>query len=135
MSTSSDLRRLEEIVGKLSGEKALRDEAKAIIRGMIDAQARDSTTAAWWGENGPKRPLSPQARRVVDFVVVNDGATVREIATNLGIEEDNARRLVNRADDQLLDREGKATISWDGTGVARTATTSIVVSHIQPRRR
>lgn len=130
MSTDANLRRLEEIVGKLSGDNALRDEAKAIIRGMIDAQARDSVTTRYWRENPPAKPLSPKVRQLVDFVVVNDGATEAELAASLGIKEDNARRLVHRADDQLVERVGKVSISWDGSGVARTATTSIVVSSL-----
>lgn len=132
MSIDSDLRRLDEIIGKLTGDKALRDEAKAIVRRMIDAQARDNTTTQWWRENPPIRPLSQKVHDCVDFVVVNDGATDEEIAVQLGIGRDNARRLVHRADDQLLERVRKVSISWDGSGVARTATTSIVVSAITP---
>jgi hypothetical protein len=79
--------------------------------------------------------LSPRARQLVDFVVANGGATEGQIATFLGINEDNARKLVKRADDQLLERGGKATISWDGSGVARTATTSVVVCSFSPLAR
>lgn len=132
MNTTAALRRLEHILPRLTGDKALRDEAVAIVRGMIDAQA---STAVWWDTYGPDRDLSPRARQLVDFVVANGGATEGQIATFLGINEDNARKLVKRADDQLLERGGKATISWDGSGVARTATTSVVVCSFSPLAR
>jgi hypothetical protein len=125
VNTTAALRRLEHILPRLTGEKALLDEATAIIRGMIDAQA---PTVVWWNQYGPDRPLSPVNRRLVDFVILNGEATKKELAAHLGVDEDSAYRYVARADQQLLDRGGKATISWDGSGVARTATTSIVVT-------
>jgi hypothetical protein len=125
MSTIDDLRRLEHIVARLSGDKALRDEGLEIIRGMIDSQA---PTVVWWDQYGPDRPLSAQNRRIINFVVVNGAATKEELAAHLGVDQDSAYRYVSRADQQLLDRGGKATISWDGSGVARTAATSVVVS-------
>jgi len=123
VNMTAALRRLEQILPRLTGDKALRDEAVALIRNLIDAQA---STVEWWDHYGPDRPLSPQTRRLVEFVVVNEGATKKELAAHLDIDEDSAYRTVGRADEQLLERGGKATISWDGSGVARTATTSIV---------
>lgn len=127
MNTTAALRRLEQIVPRLTGDKTLRDEAVAIVRGLIDAQA---STVVWWDQYGPDRPLSPVNRRLLDFVVINGAATKKELAAHLGVDEESAYRYVGRADAQLLERGGKATISWDGSGVARTATTSIVVSQI-----
>ena len=135
MSMDSDLLRLGKIIERLTTDKALLDEAKAIVRRIADAQARESTTTEWWATYGPDKPVSNSSRRIIDFVVVNGEATKEELANHLGVEEETAYRYVSRADDQLLDRGGKATISFDGTGVARTATTSIVVSHIPPLER
>jgi hypothetical protein len=129
MSDIADLRRLEEIVARLTGEKALRDEAKDIVRRLITG----SDTAAWWADHGPERPLPPAPRSLVDYVVVNGQASVSEIAATLDIEEEYARRLVSRADTALLERGGKATISISG-GIVRTAATSIVVSSLRPGR-
>jgi hypothetical protein len=129
VNTTAALRRLERILPRLTGDKALRDEAVSIVRGMIDAQA---PTVVWWDDYGPETPLSPANRLLVDFVVVNGEATKEELAAHLGVDEDSAYRYVARADKQLLERGGKATISWDGSGVARTATTSIVVSQVSP---
>jgi hypothetical protein len=135
MSIEADLRRLGAILERLAGEQKLRDEAKAIVCRMITAQARESTTTEWWATYGPNKPVSNSSRRIIDFVVINGEATKEELATHLGVEEETAYRYVSRADDQLLDRGGKATISFDGTGVARTAITSIIVSNIPPRKR
>ncbi len=132
MSTDADLRRLGKILERLTGDKRLLDDARAIVRRMIDAQP---ATTVWWETYGPDRPLSDTNRRIIDFVVVNGQANKKELAAHLGVDEDSAYRYVSRADGQLLDRGGKATISWDGSGVARTATTSIVVSHIPPQER
>lgn len=132
MNTTAALRRLEQIIPRLTGDKALRDEAVALVRNLIDDQA---STVVWWDQYGPDRPLSPANRRLVDFVVINGAATKKELASHLGVDEKSAYRYVGRADGQLLDRGGKATIFWDGNGVARTATTSIVVSHISPPTR
>jgi uncharacterized protein YidB (DUF937 family) len=133
MSIQADLRRLGVILERLAGEQKLRDEAKAIVCRMITAQAREGTTTEWWATYGTNKPVSDSIRRVIDFSVINDGATTKELAAHLGVDEETAYRYVSRADDQLLDRGGKATISFDGTGVARTATTSIIVSNISPR--
>jgi hypothetical protein len=122
VNTTDALRRLEHILPRLTGDKALRDEAVELVRGMIDAQA---PTAVWWDKYGPDRPLSPATRRLIDFVLVNGAATKEELAAHLNVDEDSAYRYVGRADEQLLARGGKATISWDGSGVARTATTSV----------
>ena len=135
MNTTAALRRLERDIIRQGGDKKLLDANVAIVRGMIDAQAASDTTTVWWDEYGPDRDLSRRARQLVDFVVVNGGATEEQIAAALGINEDNARKLVKRADDQLLERGGKATISWDGRGVARTATTSVVVCSFSPPTR
>jgi hypothetical protein len=90
-------------------------------------------TTAWWQEFGPKgKPLAPQCERAVDLVVTNHGASVTELARTLVITEDNAYRLVTRANNQLHDRGGAASISWDGTKIARTATISVVVSPFPP---
>ena len=132
MSANADLRRLESILERLTGDKKLRDEATRIIRRMIDSQP---ATTVWWDSYGPDRPLSDTNRRIFDFVVVNGQATKEELAVHLNVDEDSAYRYVSRADGQLVDRGGKATISWDGNGVARTATTSIIVSNISPRER
>jgi hypothetical protein len=136
VSTTADLRRLDFILSKLTGDKRLRDEAQAIVRGMIDAQARENTTTEWWAENGPTgKPLSGQEKRVVDFVVVNGSATKKELARHLGVGEDAAYRYVSRANTHLHDEGGKASISWDGSGAARTATISVVVSSFSPPAR
>ncbi len=132
MNTTAALRRLERILPRLTGDKALRDEAVSIVRGMIDAQA---PTVVWWDDYGPETPLSPTNRRLVDFVVVNGKATKKELAAHLGVEEDTAYKYVSNADRQLLERGGKATISWDGHGLARTATTSLVVCSFSPPAR
>lgn len=132
MSMDSDLRRLGAILERLTGDKALRDEAKAIVRRLSDTPP---STVDWWDTFGPNRPLSPTNRAIIDFVVVNGQATKQELAAHLNTDEENAYRYVSRADEQLLERGGKATISWDGRGVARTAATSIVVSNFPPRSR
>lgn len=130
MNTTAALRRLEQIVPRLTGDKALRDEAVAIVRGLIDAQA---STVVWWGQYGPEPgkewrpglPLPPRPMALVDYIVLNGPSPVAAVAANLGIEEDNLRRVVSRADTQLVDRGGKATISISA-GMVQTATTSIV---------
>ncbi len=132
MSTTAALRRLEQIVPRLTGDKALRAEAVALVRQLIDDQA---STGVWWDQYGPDRPLSPVNQRLLDFVVVNGAATKKDLAAHLNVDEDSAYRYVSKADNQLLERGGRATISWDGSGVARTATTSIVVSQISPPAR
>ena len=123
MSDIADLRRLEEIVARLAGDKALRDEAKEILRRLVST----SGTAGWWATHGPDRPLAQKPRALVDYVVVNGQASVREIAATLNIDDDYARRLVSRADTALVDHGGKATISISG-GIVRTATTMIISS-------
>jgi hypothetical protein len=125
MSMESDLRRLGKIIERLTGDKALLDEAKAIVRRTVDAQP---STAAWWDRHGPDtaQPLSPRPRGLLDLIVVNGPSRVDEVAANLGIEEDYARRLVSRTDTELLNRGGKATI-YISAGMVQTAATSIVV--------
>jgi hypothetical protein len=139
MSTTSDLRRLEHIVAHLSGDKALLDEAKEIVRRMIDAQASTSATAGWWDTYGPEKewrpgiPLSPKPRELVDLIVTSGASPLNAVAATLGIDEAYARRLVSRTDTELLDRGGKATISISA-GMVHTATTPIVVGPA-PRER
>lgn len=125
MSMDSDLRRLSEILEKLTGDKGLLDEAKAIVCRTVDAQ---DPTAVWWDCYGtdPSQPLSPKSRALVDLIVVNGPSRVDEVAVNLGIEEEYARRLVSRTDTQLLDRGGKATIHISA-GMVQTAASSIIV--------
>jgi hypothetical protein len=125
MSDIADIRRLEKIVVRLTGDRALRDEAIAIIRGMIEAQESTSASAEWWATTGPDRPLNQKPRALVDYVVVNHQASVKEIAVQLNIDDDYARRLVNRADKELLDRGAKAMISITG-GTVHTSTRIIV---------
>jgi hypothetical protein len=134
MSDIADIRRLEKIVGRLTGDKALRDEAIAIIRGMIDAQESTSASAEWWANNGCEpdrhwRPgisqLSPKPRSLVDLIVVFGPDKVNDVARQLGIEPQNARRLVARTDTELLDRGAKAMISITH-GIVHTSTRIIV---------
>lgn len=129
MNTTAALRLLERDIIRQGGDQKLRDANVAIVRGMIDAQA---PTAVWWDQYGPDRPLSDTIRRLLEFVVVNGEATKKELAAHLGVDEDSAYRYVGRADEQLLARGGKATISWDGSGVARTATISVTVCSFSP---
>jgi hypothetical protein len=139
MSTTNDLRRLEHIVARLSGDKNLLEEAKAIVRGMIDAHTSTSATTIWWETYGPKKewqpgiPLPPTPRRLVDLIVTAGPLPLNAVAANLCIDEEYARRLVSRTDTQLLDRGGKATISISA-GMVHTATTSFVVGPGQRER-
>jgi hypothetical protein len=140
MNTTAGLRRLEQILPRLSGDKGLRDEAIALVRAMIDAQAEECASTEWWATYGPRPsdewrpgiPLPPKSRALVDCIVLNGPSPVPEVARHLGIKETNARRLVNRADDELTDRGCKATISIAGgmvqTSSTHTATTIIVSS-------
>jgi hypothetical protein len=134
MSTITDLRRLEHIIGKLVGDNALRREGLELVRGMIESQAVSDTTTAWWGENGPPagrewktgEPVTPTPRRVVDLTVVSDQLPVDAGAAQLGVSAETFRRYVSRADTEMYERGCKATIFISG-GMAQTATTSIVV--------
>jgi hypothetical protein len=134
MSRITDLRRLEHIIGKLVGDKALLREGLEIVRGMIDSQAVSDTTTVWWGETGPApgrewkpgEPLEPALRRVVDLTVVRDQLPVDTGAALLGLSPETFRRYVSRADTELIERGCKATIFISG-GMVQTATTSIVV--------
>jgi len=134
MSLTADLCRLERIIARLTGEKALLDEAKKLVRRSIVAQETEASSTEWGATYLPNKPLTPQVRRLVDFVVANGKARNEEIAAALDITEAYARRLVHRADEQLLlnDGGGKVTIGFDGSGIARTASTSIVVSSFLP---
>lgn len=126
MSMDSDLRRLGEIVERLAGDKALLDEAKAIVRRVVDTRP---STVVWWDCHGtpPGVPqLSNRARALVDYIVANGPSRVDEVAIQLGIDEDNARRLVSRTDTQLLERGGRATIHI-AAGMVQTAAISVVV--------
>lgn len=131
MDTSADLRRLDYIVSRLTGDKSLRDEAQAIIQRLTESH-RKNGTLAWWDTYGPSKPVSDTSRRIIDFVVLNGQATKAELAAALDQPEDNAYRYVFRANDQLHERGGTATIFWDGSGVARTATMSVIVSASTP---
>jgi hypothetical protein len=134
MSDIADLRRLEHIIGKLVGDKALLREGLKIVRGMIDSQAVSDTTTVWWGETGPPpgrewkpgEPLTPTPRRVVDLTVVSERLSVDAGAAQLGMSPETFRRNVNRADTEMHERGCKATIFISG-GMVQTATTSIVV--------
>lgn len=131
MDTSADLRRLDHIVSRLTGDKSLRDEAQAIIQRLTESH-RKNGTSAWWDTYGPAEPVSDTSRRIIDFVVLNGQATKAELAAALDKPEDTAYRYVSRANNQLHDNGGKASISWDGGGVARTATISVIVSASTP---
>lgn len=134
MSLTADLCRLERIIARLTGEKALLDEAKKLIRRSIASQETEASSTEWWATYGPKKPVSNRPRQLIDLVVANGEASPEEIATALDITEGNARKLVHRASNQLLfnDGGGKVTIGFDGSGIARTASTSIVVSSFSP---
>jgi hypothetical protein len=138
MSIDADLRRLDHILSRLTGDKALRDEAKAIVNRMIDAPA---PTAAWWDRHGPPpdrewKPgvavLPPRSLRLWDCIIDRGPSSVREVSLFLGIDEAYARRLVSRADTEMLNRGGNATIAIDA-GMIRTAIRTIVVSQTTAR--
>lgn len=134
MNTPAGLRRLEQILPRLTGDKALRDEAVAIVRAMIDAQAVEDTTTRWWAENGPPpekewrpgHPLPPKPTALFDYIVLNGPSKVAVVSSNLEIDDHYTRRLVSRADTELLNRGGKATIHISA-GMIQTATTLIDV--------
>lgn len=140
MSTTAALRRLERILPRLTGDKALRDEAVALVRAMIDAQETTSASTEWWATYGPRpvdewkpgMPLPPKSRALVDCIVLNGPSPVPEVARFLEIDESYARRLVSRAGEELMDRGCKATICIAGgmvhTSSIQTATTIIVSS-------
>lgn len=131
MNVDADLRRLEAILSRLTGDKALRDEAKAIVRRMIEARP---STVVWWDQYGPSpkkewrpgHPLPPKPLALVDYIVLNGPSPVSVVASSLEIDEAYARRLVSRTDTELHNRGGKAEISI-AAGMVHTATTSIVV--------
>lgn len=135
MNTTAALRRLERILPRLTGDKSLRDEAVSIVRGMIDAQEATSASTEWWATYGPEPgrewrpgiPLSPKPRALVDQIVTFGPCPVEQVAVSLGIEPENARRLVSRADTELLDRGGKATIAI-ASGNVYTSTRIIISS-------
>jgi hypothetical protein len=135
MSDIADLRRLEEIVARLTGERAIRDEAISLVRQMIDAQATSDTATVWWGENGPApgreyepgKPLSPKPLALVDLTVNSEVLPVRAGAAELGVSPETLRRYVSRADTEMHNRGCKATI-FISRGMVQTATTSIVVT-------
>lgn len=136
MNTTAALHRLERDIIRQGGDQKLRDANVAIVRGMIDAQAREQATTVWWDTNGPTgEPLPNKERAIVNFVVVNGSATKKELAAHLGVGEDTAYRYVSRANTHLHAEGGKASISWDGSGVARTASISVVVSSFSPPAR
>jgi len=139
VNTTAALRRLERILPRLTGDKALRDEAVSIVRGMIDAQEATSASTEWWATYGPRpvdewrpgMPLPPKAQALVDCIVLNGPSPVPEVARFLEIDESYARRLVSRAGEELMDRGCKATISIAGGMVSTSATqtgTTIIVS-------
>jgi hypothetical protein len=135
VNTTAALRRLEHILPRLTGDKALRDEAVAIVRGMIDTQEASDTTTVWYGENLLGEPMPRHLRPVFDFVLVNGEGTKEQIARNTGLKEDTVYRYVTRANKYLHANGGKASISWDGSGVARTASISVVVCSFSPPAR
>ena len=120
MSIYSDFVRCEVIVKRCTTDKKILDEVRDIVRRNLDAKP---STAVWWDRYGPGPdcPLSKQNMRVIDFVVLNAAASVKELAAQLGKDESTAYRYVSRADGQLLERGGKATIFLDGSGVVRTS--------------
>ena len=129
MPSDAELERLEHIIQRLTGDKALRDEAIAIVKQLKTGLIKETGTTAWWQEFGPKsKALSPQCQRAVDLVVTNNGVSVRELASTLDTTEETAYRLVTRANNQLHDRGGAASISWNGNRIAHTATISAIVS-------
>ena len=131
MNTVESLRRLEHIVSRLTGDKALRDEATSLVRKIISSQQTTSSSAEWWAKYGPstkQQPgpaISPQPRALVDLIVTLGPCPVDQVATSLQVSPDYARRLVNRADTQLLDRGGKATISI-ANGFVHTSTRCVL---------
>jgi len=135
MNNLVDLLRLERILPRLTGDKALRDEAVSIVRTMIDAQAEESVSTEWWATYGPEPgrewrpgiPLSPRPRALVDQIVTFGPCPVEQVAVSLGIEPENARRLVSRAGTELLNRGGKATIAI-ASGNVYTSTRIIISS-------
>lgn len=118
-----DLQRLQTLLSRLTGDKAVRDEAVQLVQQLL---AVSPAFDDWWETYGPKQewkpghPLPPQSRRLIDFIRVSGEATPAEIAANLEIDEDYARRLVSRTSTRLLDTGANATISISG-GVCRTA--------------
>lgn len=117
MSIYSDFVRLDFNFQRLTGDKKVLDESRAIVRRNLDA----ASTVKWWDRYGPDRPLSPKSMAVINFAVLNDGVTKKVLAVQLGLDESTVYRYVTRANGELHERGAKALISWDGNGVARTA--------------
>lgn len=133
MNAAASLRRVEHILSRLTGDKALRDEAISLVREIIDDQELTSQSSEWWATYGPMpgdeykpgEPLRPRQRAVVDQVVTFGPCSVDQVALSLGVEHDNARKIVSRADIELLERGSKAAISI-ANGVVHTSTRGII---------
>lgn len=133
MNAAASLRRVEHILTRLTGDKALRDEALAIVREIAEDQEITSQSAEWWATYGPTpgneykpgEPLPPKCRALVDQVVTFGPCSVDQVAISLDIGHEYARRLVSRADGHLFEGGSKAAISI-ANGVVHTSTRGII---------
>lgn len=125
MSDIEKLRRLQEIIGRLTGDKRLLVEAAEIVRGLLVA----NSSTAWWVDMGPAdgEPLPNRLHRLVNYVVTNGGPShVSVVSSGIGQGEDTTRRYVCDADTELLNRGAKAEIRIRDRGFIYTAVRSIV---------
>ena len=133
MNAAASLRRVEHILTRLAGDKALRDEALSLVREIIEDQELTSLSAEWWATYGPPpgneykpgEPLKRRQRALVDQIVTFGPCSVDQVALSLGVENENARKIVSRADIELLESGSKAAISI-ANGVVHTSTRVVI---------
>jgi hypothetical protein len=99
---------LEHSIRSLSGDKAARDRALALVKELREVPL---DAGEWWATYGPTRKqFSAQARQLVECILAGM-SDARVIADALGIDVDDLPRYVHRVAEQIETKRAAFTIT------------------------